>query len=48
MRSKINRETTADDRRLFHRATRAMKRYVIPLARDKNYTCVRSCANSQS
>jgi hypothetical protein len=31
----INRETYADDRRLFNRATRAIKRYVIPLARDK-------------
>jgi hypothetical protein len=32
----FNRETTADDRRLFNRATRAIKRDVIPLARDKN------------
>jgi hypothetical protein len=32
----FNRETNADDRRLFNRATRAIKRYVIPLARDKN------------
>jgi hypothetical protein len=34
----FNRETYADDRRLFNRATRAIKRYVIPLARDKKLT----------
>ena len=34
----FNRETCADDRRLFNRATRAIKRYVIPLARDKKLT----------
>ena len=36
LRAKINREIYADDRRLFNLATRAIKRYVIPLARDKN------------
>jgi hypothetical protein len=34
----FNRETYADLRRLFNRATRAIKRYVIPLARDKKLT----------
>ena len=31
----FNRETDADLHRFFDRATRAIKRYVIPLARDK-------------
>ena len=48
MRLSINRETYADDRRLFYRATRAIKRYVIPLARDKKLNSVRLRANTQN
>jgi len=43
----INRETYADGRRLFNRATRAIKRYVIPLARDKKQTYLRLKANTK-
>jgi hypothetical protein len=44
----FNRETHADGRRLFNRATRAIKRYAIPLARDKKNTYVRLKANTLS
>jgi len=34
-------------RRLFNRATRAIKRYVIPLARDKKQTNLRIKENTK-
>jgi hypothetical protein len=36
----FNRETYADERRFFNRATRAIKRYVIPLARVKKINLI--------
>jgi hypothetical protein len=48
MRLKSNREICADVRRLFNRATRAIKRFVILLVQDKKYIYIHILANKQN